>query len=396
MLLALLLALPVLPARADMAESLRREFHPWSELGVVVLTDSNVAELERLLADPQTRVTAIQVSPGRLSVPQARRLMAWVREGRTIWFYDARLAPLFGMRPHALKAEQFRGRPEQGQLGDQVLPGVATVVMATGSHATLTGVGQATVWLPETEPGLYGAVAVEGDTVPLLQFGSDSPALAALRRDGRGLVVFKPLLWVKPLSGERFQMNLMEYSAGHPVPGAGGEGLVGDPPGPQAAWIEGDPAVRLEGDGDRVVAAPMPEALPKAPTAGPPAAPDKPQDRPVPPDLYPDRIEVRSEGTLQGRVLNREFRFETSGESLRLPRESVLWMTIGATTLDLDRLETRDGRRLAGLLLEDELKVELPTGVRTLGKRQLSRVEIASQVVPAPEKSGELPSAPVP
>jgi len=396
LLLALLLALPVLPARAEMAESLRREFHPWSELGVVVLTDSNLSELERLLANPQTRVVAVQVDASRLSVPHAHRLMTWVREGRTVWFYDAHLAPFFGMRPHALKAEQFRGRPEQGQLGDRVLPGVATVALATGSHATLTGVGQATVWLPETEPGVYGAVAVEGDTVPLLQFRSDSPALAALRRDGRGLVVFKPLLWVKPLSGERFQMNLMEFSAGYPVPGAGGEGLVGDPPGPQAAWVEGEPAVRLEGGGERVVAAPMPAVLPATPAESSQAVPDRPSTPPAPQALYPDRIEVRGEGVLQGRVLTGELRFETTGESLRLPTQSVLWMTIGATTLDLDRLETRDGRRLAGLLLEDELKVELATGVRTVRKRQLSRLEIAPEVVPTPEKSGEPESGPTP
>jgi len=105
---------------------------------------------------------------------------------------------------------------------------------------------------------------------------------------------------------------------------------------------------------------------------------------------------VRGEGVLQGRVLTGELRFETTGESLRLPTQSVLWMTIGATTLDLDRLETRDGRRLAGLLLEDELKVELPTGVRNVRKRQLSRLEIAPEVVPTPEKSGEPESGPTP
>ncbi len=387
-LLALLLAVLALPARAEMAESLRREFHPWSELGVAVLTDSNLADLDRILTAPEIRVMAVQVDPSRLAVPLARRILAWVREGHTVWFYDSRLGPLFGMRPYALKAAQFHGRPEEGQLGDRSLPGAATVVLATGSHATLTGVGQATVWLPETEPGVYGAVAVEGDTVALLQFAPDSPALAALRRDGRGLVVFKPLLWVKPLSGERFQMNLMEFSAGFPVPGAGGEGLVGDPPGPQAQWIEGSPAVSLEGEGECVVASPLPPTLPAASSEAP-SAPSQPTSAPPPEPassaLFPDRIEVRGEGVLQGRVLNGEFRFETSGESMQLPRQSVRWLAVGASSLDLDRLETRDGRHLAGLLLVDELKVEFPTGVRTLGKRQVARVEIASQADPAPE-----------
>lgn len=70
---------------------------------------------------------------------------------------------------------------------------------------------------------------------------------------------------------------------------------------------------------------------------------------------------------------------------MQLPRQSVRWLAVGASSLDLDRLETRDGRHLAGLLLVDELKVEFPTGVRTLGKRQVARVEIASQADPAPE-----------
>ena len=156
-LMGLLALALVLPARADMAESLRREFHSWSELGITVLTDSNLKGLDAVLRSEQTRVLVLQTSPQKLEASQARQIMDWVRQGRTIWFYDARLAPYFGMRPFMLKADQFRGRPENGQLGDKVHPGMATVVLATGSHEVLTGVGQATIWLPELEPGTYGA-----------------------------------------------------------------------------------------------------------------------------------------------------------------------------------------------------------------------------------------------
>lgn len=379
-LMGLLVLALTLPARADMAESLRREFHAWSELGITVLADSNSENLDAILRSGQTRVLVLQTSPEKLEAAQARKILDWVRTGRSVWFYDARLAPYFGMRPFMLKPDQFRGRPENGQLGDKVHPGMATVVLATGSHEVLTGVGQATIWLPELEPGTYGAVAVEGDTVPLLHFMSDSPALAALRRDGRGLVVFKPLLWVKPLSGERFQSNLMEFSAGFPVPGSGGEGRLGVPPGPEAPWVEGRPAIVTPGEGSVVLAAPLPAAQHQ-----PPAGDRDPQDSPsqVPsPQADPglsDRVEIKGEGLLTGRILNREFCFETSSESLKLPRESIRWIQVGASSLDLDRLETRDGRTLAGIWMDDKVQIELPSGVRAVGKRQISRLEIERQ-----------------
>ncbi len=382
-LMGLLALALVLPARADMAESLRREFHSWSELGITVLTDSSLKGLDAVLRSEQTRVLVLQTSPQKLEASQARQIMDWVRQGRTVWFYDARLAPYFGMRPFMLKADQFRGRPENGQLGDKVHPGMATVVLATGSHEVLTGVGQATIWLPELEPGTYGAVVVEGDTVPLLHFMADSPALAALRRDGRGLVVFKPLLWVKPLSGERFQSNLMEFSAGFPVPGSGGEGRLGIPPGPEAPWVEGRPAVQVPGEGTLVLATPLPSSPSESPEDSRGSQASKASKAPPPPQAapnpaLPDRVEIKGEDPVAGRVQNREFRFETSSESLKLPRESIRWIQVGDSSLDLDRLETREGRILAGIWMDEELKIELPSGVRTVGKRQISRIVIES------------------
>jgi len=378
-LMGLLVLVLMLPARADMAESLRREFHSWSELGITVLADSNFENLDAILRSEQTRVLVLQVSPETLQAAHARKILDWVRQGRSIWFYDARLAPHFGMRPFMLSPDQFRGRPENGQLGDKVHPGMATVVLATGSHEVLTGVGQATIWLPELEPGTYGAVSAEGDTVPLLHFMSDSPALAALRRDGRGLVVFKPLLWVKPLSGERFQSNLMEFSAGFPVPGSGGEGRLGVPPGPEAPWVEGHPAIAIPGEGAVVLASPLPAGQDEPAAGGAASSSSPPQVESLPTDSgLPDRVEIKGEDAVAGRVLNREFRFETSSESLKLPRESIRWIQVGASSLDLDRLETRDGRTLAGIWMDDKLQIELPSGVRTVGKRQVSRIVLGT------------------
>lgn len=376
--LAALLALG-LPAGAEMAEALRREFHPMEELGVAIVTDSSLREADRLLKDPALKVLVLQVRPENLEESQAARLLDWVRAGHTLWFYDARMAGLFGMRPYMLRSEQFRGRPEEGVLGDHKYQGLATTTMALGSHEVLAGVGQCTIFLPELEKDSYGAVAVEGDTVALLQFAHDSPALAALRRDGRGLIVFKPVLWTKPLSGERFQGNLLEYSAGFGVPGPGGSDRIGNPPGPQAAYVEGSPAVPPAGSGSRVLASPMPPVLASpAPSPSPVVAPS-PSPSPRSAVRFPDRVEVVGEGVFQGRVLTPSFRFETSGESLRVLRDEIALLVVRSPS-QLDRIELRDGRALSGFLMDGEVQVELPDGVRTLGKRQFVRIEFA----PAP------------
>lgn len=385
-LLLVLLAL-CLPAAAEMAESLKREFHKMEELGLAIVTDSSLRDADRLLKDPKLKVLVLQVEPKSLGEEQAARLMEWVRAGHTLWFYDSRMGPLFGMKPFPLRSDQFKGKPEDGTLGERVYGGLATTGLATGPHEVLSGVGQCTVFLPELEEDTYSAVAVEGDTVPLLQFTPDSPALAALRRDGKGLIVFKPVLWTKPLSGERFQSNLLEFSAGFGVPGPGGSDRIGNPPGPGAAWVEGNPAVAPAGTGTRVMATPLPSPTPGASpgpvvaASPPPAASASPTPAPAAAkDPGPDRVEIAGEGLLVGRVLNPSFRFETSGESVRLTRADLACLTVRSPA-QLDRVDTRDGRTMSGfLMMEEELQVQLPDGVRSFGKRQIVKVELA----PAP------------
>lgn len=229
-------------ARADISNSLKNEFHPYSELGVRIVTDGSMKEITKVTKDPEARILIFQASYGTFDEAAANVAMQWVREGHALWFYDSRYAPYFGMKPYVLKSEMFKGRLEQGVLGNEKRNGMACAVMATTDHPVLNGVGQATVFLPAVDEDVFSAVEVAGDTVPLLQFASSSPALAAVRRDGRGAVIFKPLLWVKSLSGERFQLNLLEYSAGYGVPGWGGEGRTAADIGPNAEWEEGNPA----------------------------------------------------------------------------------------------------------------------------------------------------------
>lgn len=237
-------------ARADISSSLRNEFHPYSELGVRVVTDGSLKAITKVTEDPEARILVFQASYGTIDEVGVDVAMQWVRDGHALWFYDSRFAPYFGMKPFALKSEMFKGKLEQGTLGNEKRNGMACAVMATTEHPILIGVGQATVFLPAVDEDVFSAVEVAGDTVPLLQFATSSPALAAVRRDGRGAVIFKPLLWVKSLSGERFQLNLLEYSAGYGVPGWGGEGRSAAEIGPDAEWEEGNPAAFAEHSGN--------------------------------------------------------------------------------------------------------------------------------------------------
>lgn len=370
--LALVLTcLPGQPARAELSELLKREFHPPSELGIRVVTDGGLGELQATLGEEGLKVLCLQVGPEALEAEgRLGALLSWVRGGGSLWLYDARLAARFGMRPEFLRAEQFRHRPEEGEFGGQVNPGVATTVMATGPHPVLAGVGQATIFLPALEDGTYGAVAAEGDTVPLLQFAARSPALAALRREGRGLIVFKPLLWTLPLSGERFQLNLLEFSAGFGVPGVAGDGRVGEPPGPQAPFVEGRPALPLAMQPSTAA----PAELPETPSARLPASLEGTAETPDSP--LSDRVELSRGERLEGRVVSL-IPFETSSASLRLRPEELVELVVGAP-LGLDRVRTRDGRDLSGFLLLEEIELVTPGGTRSLSKREIRSVRFGA------------------
>lgn len=217
---------------------LTSEYHKYETLGAKVMTRGHAENVRAVIGDPSVHILILQIPFSDFDLSCCGEIMNWVRQGHTLWYYDSRYAPYFGMKAYALSSKQFKGKDEEGELGELKYKGMAAGVMSFEKHESMTGVGQCTVFLPEVERDVYSAVSVEGDTVPLLQFAADSPALAAVRRDGKGLVVFKPLLWLESLSGKRFQYNLLDYSAGYGVPGVGGEGRIGERIGPEAEYIE--------------------------------------------------------------------------------------------------------------------------------------------------------------
>jgi hypothetical protein len=360
------LCLLALPASAQMAEKLKSEFHKQEELGVVIVKPEESAMLASSMADPKTRVIILQLTEGQLDPVSGSRLVDWVRAGHGLWIYDARLAGKFGFQPLLMKKNQFTNKPEKGELGGNMYQGVATTALAMSSHVVTTGVGQVTAFLPRLgEEEEYGAVEVKGDTVGLLRYTISSPAIAALRREGRGVIVFKPLLWNEALSGDRFQSNLLEYSAGFQVPGMAGAGRLGSPPGPEAEYVTGSPAVPLP----TVSATDMP-ALTASPT--PPPVPT-PKETPVaaPAVVGQDQIDVVGEGTLQGTVVNPSLRFETTSKSLQLLRAEVDRVELSQGG-QLDVVFWRDGRQSKGLLVEKNVEIEVTGGdTRKIEKKLL-------------------------
>lgn len=361
-------------AQAQMSTHLKEEFHNQEAYGVEIV--ERASGLRSALLKDETRVLCYQSFGEELNEETAQEILDWVREGHTVWFYDARLAPHFGMRPTYFEASRFRNKPESGQVGGKKYSGVATVAVSLGTHAIQTGVGQVTVFLPEIveegkEEVMHGGIEVAGDTEALLQFTLDSPALVACRREGKGLIVFKSLLWTLPLSGDRFQSNLLEFSAGYQVPGPAGVGKVGSPPGPEAEYVEGRPA-------EPVVAGQRPA---ENATANPDTQANTGKTNAKPEKQGPWVLELKDGTTLQGELDCDLVEFETGTSSLKLKPEEVEALEFGSS-VKLDRITTK-GREQTGLLLTSPIRFRTDRGVEEFEKEDLQKL---SKAAGAPEK----------
>jgi hypothetical protein len=371
-----LLAL-VAPAAAQMGSHLKEEFHDKEAYGIYMV--DGVSGLRSALLKEDARVICFQSFNEELDDERRQELLDWVREGHTVWFYDARLAPKFGMKSVLFPSEAFRSKPEEGVLGGKKRKGLATTVVSLGAHAIQTGVGQVTVFLPrleseddedDAEP-LFGGVEVAGDTKALLQFTLDSPALVACRREGRGFIVFKSLLWNEPLSGDRFQMNLLEYSAGYEVPGPAGVGKVGNPPGPEAEYIQGDPAEPLD--------------APNAPIVL--TAPDTKSETVAATQNNGEEtkgkgawlLELKDGKTLSGDLDVELVEFETGSSSLKLKPQDIESIVFGSA-VRLDKMMTGSGQEKSGLLLTAPIRFRTEDGVEEFDKDDIVKLSRAQGV----------------
>lgn len=370
----------------EMTESLKSQCHTEKELGIKVVGDENLAEIPALLENPETKILAAQISPEKFDDNLARQLLSWVRKGHTLWFYEAQIGPKFGFEPIYLKKEQFTNKPESGDLGGRSIPGVATIGMALGKHETINGVGQVTVFIPiaavngtrveaDSKEATYGAVKVSGDVQPLLRFKVDSPAVAALRREGRGAILFKPLLWTEPMSGQRFQANLLEYSAGFPVPFNEFYGKKTLPPGPTADYIQGKPAIPLV-DGSEATAGNTSNSNPQPSTSNSTVSLN--ENEPI------DTLEMNDGSKVKCKVVTGAFRFETGNSNFAMQSSEINRIDINPS-LGLDKVLLRDGKTKQGLLVLSSVKIEINGQERELGKRQIRSMTFGVRPAPVPQ-----------
>ncbi len=355
-------------AQAQMADSLKSQFHKEEELGARPVGKEEMGTVKSLMADANVKIIALQVLKEEMDEGLAAPLNAWVQAGHTLWIYDARLGPLFGFQPVLMKKDQFTNKDEKGTLGGRDMEGVGTVGLAMGNSPMNTGVGQVSCFLPKLDGDVYGAVNVTADTQALLRFTYNSPAVAAYRRDGKGMIVFKPLLWPEALSGDRFQSNLLEFSAGYqvPAPAASGE-KFGKPPGPNAEVVVGHPAT------GGAVSEPSANNGTNPQGGRVMASPKNPENK--------DEMDVIGEGVLLGQITNEKLDFETGTASVKLTRAEVESVEL-STAGQLDVVHWRDGHTTKGLLMTKKLDIEMPDGgSRTVEKKLLRKIRWGKETV---------------
>lgn len=207
---------------ADIPEAIKKQAHSEKECGVHVVKNRNTKDILRLAKEPDfAKILVLQAQPEEIGEEHLAVLTDWIENhGGTLWFYDSRFAPALGMQPAPINPETNLSRKTTGEYGSvKKHPGIAAVASAAGSHPVLSGVTGAAIFILEVGEDQYSAVRTGGDVQPLLKLDlTDDIAVAAIREAGKGKIILKPLLWPDQLTGGRFQVNILEYSAGFPVP----------------------------------------------------------------------------------------------------------------------------------------------------------------------------------
>ena len=384
----------VLPARADLQGSLLHEYSASEKGDTYSVTDGTVGHLDEVLSNPNIKIICWQVAYDRYDEAWTSKLLDWVRQGGSLWFYDARLADRFGMEMYELRGEQFRGNPEKGDIGEVKMKGRAVTVFPVQNHAVSTGVGSVAAFLPvlDEKRDIYGSIVPHEGTLNLLQFAADSPALAALRREGYGTVVFKPLLWEKSLSGERFQRNLIDFCAGYGVPGMGGEGRVGEVLQEKKNYVQGtafaaapasEKAAEDSGAKNTAEAADRKEAAGSGSLDSAVAEARKLYSESSPtskgvgdnsPSAQQDSMKVAGEASPRcGRVAVKEIIFEGGSESYRFSPAEIRSLQIGQHG-NLDTVELRSGRTVKGFMLNTSISIETSDGMFECPKKNLQSI----------------------
>lgn len=320
----------------DIPEYIRKQAHSEKECGVRTIKDGNVADIFKLQDNPEyAKILCIQTSPEVMNAEYAGIIMKWVREsGHTVWFYDSRLAGWFGMEASDINPEGAFSKEITGEYGGRKVKGKAAVVSAFGNHKTLSGVNGAVVFLVPTGENTYSAVKCSGVTPLLKQNLASDQAVSAIREEGSGRIILKPLLWPDKIDGLRFQTNIMEFSAGYPVP------------------------VVTEKD------SPITDEM---------MVPSKSSDK----WEEIDEVELSDGRTVWGRVNNGEFVFEGISKGKKIKKDEIKTIVFSEKGSGLDAVIFENGKSQKGLLSlsVDGLVFKTPCGKTVrIGKKEIKKI----------------------
>lgn len=338
-------------------EFLKNQLHKEEEYKILVIKGKEPSALvQKVAAHPgDYKIIVVQCAPEELKVADAVQLLAWVEHGGSLWFQDCRLAPQFGLQPDPLHVKELvRAKEHKGEYGGRKkVPGVATFSIAPPNSGVplLTGVDTVQVFLLRVGDDMFSALHLTSDLTPLLkvQVATGQPffdrVIAGVKKHGQGTIVFKPLVFTEQLTGERFQLNLLEWSAGFGIP--------------DFSHMTG-------------------ETTPKNKTS--PAATSA---------ANVDRVLMRDKSVLEGAILTRSFKLTvleplSTGEVFMTAVADICMQEDGAR----DAVRLRDGKKLMGMVsFPDDLRLREAGGtVKTLRKFDIARILLS-----APQATG--PSA---
>ncbi len=211
--------------RSDLPKYIRDQLH--NNITYTVITGRNLDTLPKMCEKVKPHhFMVLQVLPQNFKKEDAQLLLDWVKRGGVLWFYDSRLAPYFQMENSPLCKKKVEGKPYEGDYGATKVKGINTIAHALpfAKHDIKKGVQSIQVFLMKVGKDKYSAVSSKTKgVIPVFQVNLEPKAVVALKKIGKGWVIFKPLLWPDVLGGERFQVNLMEFSGGYSVPDGGKE-----------------------------------------------------------------------------------------------------------------------------------------------------------------------------
>lgn len=193
---------------SGLSPEIRKQIHQNIPIRTIKYLPGDADMIWTLRDNPKaTRIVRIEVEPVYLQTAQWDVLREWIYQGGTVWLLNYR----GWLMPHSDngKVVHFLKSVFNLKLGD----GTSNGEIATASeekHPLLTDVGKIPV---DSATGLL--LPING--VPLL-LTSNGAIISALVPYGHGGLVIIPSFNESFSDGERFMVNLREFSAGYPVP----------------------------------------------------------------------------------------------------------------------------------------------------------------------------------